>query len=75
MRKLALVLPLLLTGCPHEECHQVYHDDIRHKYFMECLTAQKQPDHNREDDNGHMIEACDRAASYQSTEFLCKEVQ
>lgn len=75
MKRFILLFPFILTGCPHTECKTVYHDTLRHQYFMDCLNAQKQPEHNHEDDNGHIVNACDTAARYQSTEFVCEEVK
>lgn len=67
---------LLLAGCKHTECHSDDDNALRTKIFQECIRAMAhQPTHNHEDNNGHIVEACDDAARHQSHQFICEEVE
>lgn len=72
-----LAAVLLLSGCKVSDCSwertpeegRLYHQDI-----LECLKASQQPNHNHEDDNGHIVEACRISAAYSvPTHKVCKE--
>lgn len=72
MKHVLLLCLLLLGGCHVKQCGWKQHNEERHKYFMECLTMASQPEHNHEDNNGHLIEACDDAARYQTQTWVCE---
>lgn len=75
MRKTIILACIALSACKHEECKNIYHDKLRHQYFQQCIeTMAKQPWHNNEDNNGHVVEACDSAARATSTEWHCETV-
>lgn len=70
----ALTACLFLSSCKHDDCHSVDDSALRTKIFQQCIgTMSKQPNHNHEDNNGHIVEACDDAARRQSHQFVCKE--
>ncbi len=75
-RETALILLLLLTGCKHEECQSIDDKELYHKIFQQCLeTVAKQPENNHEDNNGHLVNACNDVARAQSPQWVCKEVE
>jgi len=75
MRPIILVALLLLTACKEQDCYYVTDLTAQHKYFNECLSlAAKQPNHNHEDDNGHLIQACHSAAFDDASVWTCKWV-
>lgn len=78
--KYKLILPLLmLCSCDGANITSpVCADagDIRHKIFIECLNiAVKQPEHNNEDNNGHVVVSCDNTAYYQTITYCNSKKQ
>ena len=68
MDKRFLILLFLLTGC---DCEGWFpNQKLRREIFQQCIsTMQKQPEHNHEDNNGHVVEECADAAYRNSLEW------
>lgn len=66
---LGLIAMTTLVGC----CNWQADRAKQHEIFVECMQlANKQPEHNHEDNNGHLIEMCNDVAKQQSLILVCQ---
>jgi hypothetical protein len=74
-----LYIILILSGCKGDKHCSWEQDDqtqtVRHQYFSECVRNTKQANQNHEDNNGHIVDACENAAYYQSMKRVCEVEQ
>jgi hypothetical protein len=61
-----MLLSLCACDDQYKNCKSWIDQSERQKIFLQCLQLARQPSHNHEDDNGHLVEACDDAAYHQS---------
>jgi hypothetical protein len=65
---LAACVVIGLSAChdPDKYCKRWIDQNQRQQIFIQCIREAKQPTANHEDNNGHLVEACEDAAEHQA---------